>query len=315
MKRLPKGFYVTALAGMPAVIFGIYFLRGLLGTASAPMSPAAALALVVLFLATAVVTCMLIYRMWASIQDGHARTTPGKAVGFLFIPFFGAYWIFQVLCGFAKDYNAHVERVGLHLPKLNKGLFLTCILLYFAMGLVGGVVGGLTAVAATTRSAPALAVVGIISVFYVAIAATSYGLWVTVVVKICNAVNALPSISRKAQPAGPQREGLALYCARGEFAGNAVPLPDEGIVIGRSPARAHLVLASPSISAAHVQVWPDHSGSGVWVKDMESTNGTFYLSGHASAQPSEWLPLRAPKLLARHAHFRLAEDGAEFEVR
>ncbi len=41
-----------------------------------------------------VFTAMLVYKLWDSIQDGTARTTPGKGVGFLFIPFFNFYWIY-----------------------------------------------------------------------------------------------------------------------------------------------------------------------------------------------------------------------------
>lgn len=76
------------------------------------------------FLITQIVmTFVLIYKMWASIQDGHARTTPGKAIGFLFIPFFCVYWIFQVWGGFPTDYNSYVERHRLGLPRLGSGVY------------------------------------------------------------------------------------------------------------------------------------------------------------------------------------------------
>jgi hypothetical protein len=39
----------------------------------------------------AVVQMMLIYNAWSAINDGQARTTPGKAVGFLLIPLFNIY--------------------------------------------------------------------------------------------------------------------------------------------------------------------------------------------------------------------------------
>lgn len=76
-------------AGMPSadvlvgifITFGVSALVGLLG-------------LIVFFVLT--------YRMWAAIQDGHARTTPGKAVGYQFIPFYNLYWVFQAYWGFAK---------------------------------------------------------------------------------------------------------------------------------------------------------------------------------------------------------------------
>jgi hypothetical protein len=39
-----------------------------------------------------------LYRAWKCLQPGGlARTTPGKAIGFLFIPFFNLYWIFQAI--------------------------------------------------------------------------------------------------------------------------------------------------------------------------------------------------------------------------
>ncbi len=43
---------------------------------------------------------LFIYNFWNSIPKAFARTTPGKAVGFLFIPFFNLYWYFVAFfCG------------------------------------------------------------------------------------------------------------------------------------------------------------------------------------------------------------------------
>lgn len=67
---------------------------------------------------------VLVHKMWAVIQDGNARTTPGKAVGYMFIPFYNIYWIFVALAGFAKDYNAYIERHGIQAKPLSEGLFL-----------------------------------------------------------------------------------------------------------------------------------------------------------------------------------------------
>lgn len=50
-----------------------------------------------------------LYRCWSILKGPTARTTPGKAVGFLFIPFFNLYWMFVVVGGLAKDANAFLE--------------------------------------------------------------------------------------------------------------------------------------------------------------------------------------------------------------
>jgi hypothetical protein len=75
-------------------------------------------------LANVILTYVVIYKMWASIRDGNlARTTPGKAVGFLFIPFYNIYWLFQVWTGFPTDYNKYVEHHRLNVPALASGIY------------------------------------------------------------------------------------------------------------------------------------------------------------------------------------------------
>src|SRR5689334_20223512 len=46
-----------------------------------------------------VLQIVVIYKMWAAIQDGRTRTTPGMAVTCLLIPFFNIYWFFPVYYG------------------------------------------------------------------------------------------------------------------------------------------------------------------------------------------------------------------------
>jgi hypothetical protein len=75
-----------------------------------------------------------IYRMWAAIQDGRARTTPGRAVGFLFIPVFNLYWIFVAYWGWTRDFNRHVREKGMQAPRMPQGMTLTfCILALVAL--------------------------------------------------------------------------------------------------------------------------------------------------------------------------------------
>ena len=48
---------------------------------------------------------IIIYRAWHILQPGGARTTPGMAVGLLFVPIFSLYWVFNVLVGWSTDWN------------------------------------------------------------------------------------------------------------------------------------------------------------------------------------------------------------------
>ena len=52
----------------------------------------------------------ILHKLWSLIPNHKARTTPGKAVGFLFIPFFNLYWTFVAIYGLAKALNTETGR-------------------------------------------------------------------------------------------------------------------------------------------------------------------------------------------------------------
>lgn len=82
-------------------------------------------------LVTAVACCVLMYRGWAAIQDGCARTTPGLAVGLSLIPCVGAFWMFRALNGFAHDCHQFAKRHGIADLHVREPLYLwaaICIL-------------------------------------------------------------------------------------------------------------------------------------------------------------------------------------------
>jgi len=83
-------------------------------------------------LAAWILAFVCLHRAWRSIQDGYARTTPGKAVGLMFVPLFNYYWVFQSFWGFAKDYNAHLDRCRSSLPRITTWPYLV-----FAISFVG----------------------------------------------------------------------------------------------------------------------------------------------------------------------------------
>jgi hypothetical protein len=115
-------------------------------------------------------TFLIIWKMWSSIQDGYARTTPGKAIGFLFIPFFNIYWIFQVWAGFPRDYNNYVDRHRLAVPHLSSAVFTAYPVLILLTGI------------------PFLGIL---------IALVNMFLFAAIISKTCDAVNALGDRSRE----------------------------------------------------------------------------------------------------------------------
>ena len=141
--RLSKGFYLGSIAGGLGVGFILMCIGGILVAAEEMAGAAIIFPGLAAVLYGAVVWFVLVYRMWRAIQDGHARTTPGKAVGFLFIPFFNFYWQFEAFWGFAKDCNQYIDRHNASATKLPEGLFLaSCILTFVGfVPYLGGLAG------------------------------------------------------------------------------------------------------------------------------------------------------------------------------
>jgi len=96
---------------IPALIFNAILIPVIIAIdiAGAAKSPEA---VIVIFLITlpitvvaTVLSCIVHYKCWKAVSKEIARTTPGKAVGFLFIPFFNFYWAFVSYMGLAEDLN------------------------------------------------------------------------------------------------------------------------------------------------------------------------------------------------------------------
>ncbi len=87
-------------------------------------------------LAGAVLQYILTYRFWQVIQDGEQRTTPGRAVGFLFIPLFNLYWFFVAYFGLATDINRYISRhfsskPTLSIPETHPWLSICYVVVYW----------------------------------------------------------------------------------------------------------------------------------------------------------------------------------------
>ena len=110
LSQLFMAYWILLAASVP-----LYFIKNYLGFLTA-------IAAVVLF-------CILLYKFWQIIQDGRAQTTPGKAVGYMFIPFYNFYWNFVAIRGLAQDMNRYCQERAVPVAPISDQLALWyCIL-------------------------------------------------------------------------------------------------------------------------------------------------------------------------------------------
>lgn len=102
-----KGMFIWWL-----VLFAISTVSSLLTPLITDQDAIVAISCIVstISLGAAVLFLVLLYNFWKILQDGYAEVTPGKAVGFLFIPFFNFYWAFKAFWGLAKEQNNFIDR-------------------------------------------------------------------------------------------------------------------------------------------------------------------------------------------------------------
>jgi predicted Zn finger-like uncharacterized protein len=149
----------------------------------------------VFLLGSVVIEYALFYKMWAAIKDGQASISPGKAVGFLFIPVFNIYWALLMVTGFAEDCNSFIVKRSIKVKELPMSL---CLIYSFTLML-----------SETVITAPMLLVFAIFRYINRAFEDYTISAWIILVfvslvgivhfityiffaLKTCNAVNALP---------------------------------------------------------------------------------------------------------------------------
>lgn len=119
---MSKALYISTIVG--GSILSLVFLFLAMDPKTTEMAAAVPIPIVIV----TIFHLTMIYKMWQSIQDGSPRMSPGKAVGFSFIPFFNVYWIFQVYGGFATDYNRYIKEKNRHAPELSRGLMIAMVI-------------------------------------------------------------------------------------------------------------------------------------------------------------------------------------------
>ena len=110
-------------------------------------------------------------------------------------------------------------------------------------------------------------------------------------------------------PAQSISSALVLYCRKGPLTGDTFPAPVEGFYIGRSPHLSHLIVESREVSSRHAFVALNQQAGGIWLQDLNSSNGTFYRTASG-----DWQPVRGRQHLGPGGRFQLSRGAAEFEV-
>jgi hypothetical protein len=86
-----------------------------------------------------VLVSILLHRFWSLIQDGYACTSPEKAVGLRFIPYYSLYWEFIALGKLPDEVNAYIHRHQLSIaPVGDKNAKLHC---WFLLGNIIPLIG------------------------------------------------------------------------------------------------------------------------------------------------------------------------------
>lgn len=132
MQSISKGLYLGSFVASIVVLW-VSLIGGVVLVNADEDAAIAALGMIcfgyLVMIFGIVMLMILVYKLWSALQDGPARTTPGKAVGFLFIPLFNFYWVFQAYYGWAVDYQKYLEEKGVQGPAVSKGIVMTaCIL-------------------------------------------------------------------------------------------------------------------------------------------------------------------------------------------
>lgn len=128
-----KLYLTCIIAGIACNILGLLLMPDKADDAQPGIVMAPFLIGFLLCLVPGVLNLVFLYRAWAILQPGGATITPGKAVGFLFIPIFGAIWAFIVFLKLPKEWNDIVSKYTntQEAPRLSVGIAVCMLLIPF----------------------------------------------------------------------------------------------------------------------------------------------------------------------------------------
>ena len=78
-----------------------------------------------------VVLLRMLYKAWAALPANQARTTPGQALGFMFVPFYNLYWVWNAYVGFAQDFNRYMKQAAPQEQPQPNGFYIAFCIFHF----------------------------------------------------------------------------------------------------------------------------------------------------------------------------------------
>lgn len=213
MNNVSKPFYFGSY--LAAMVVALLFTIGLLITGEGKFEEEHLPFIIIgrlIGLYASVVFVILIYKMWKAIPAAGARTTPGKAVGFLFIPVFNLYWWFPALWGWSQDWNAYAAKSEGRLQRISEGLALSITIfcaIDTSIGTIAAFAGIFSALAAASVSLPPLQAPPMFWVRTV-LAAPIYVLVPIFIFQVCSLLNMAstsPDDAVAGTPPAPQQVG------------------------------------------------------------------------------------------------------------
>ncbi|MBN1594277.1 MAG: hypothetical protein JW941_13620 [Candidatus Coatesbacteria bacterium] len=201
-ERISKRGFLWAYCGsfgfaiFMAFVGGVF--AGILGSYAGVSFIVATAISIIFFIVTHFV---FIYRIWKEIQDGETSTSAGLAVGLLFIPIFNLYWIFHVLTGFVREYNALLKRHQAKLPRLKNGVYLAYAILTSMSFLMGAIGLFFVRVSLSGHPSPenpmqvfAVMVISTVSLMNQLMGIAIFVLGILIISRSCDAINKLPPL-------------------------------------------------------------------------------------------------------------------------
>lgn len=135
-----RSLFIIPLPGI--VIVAVAILLGVIWTILGSEWGTLGSVVAVATVAAVVAWAVLHYQCWHALPIQFRTTSPGKAVGFLFIPFYNLYWAFVTWPQLSRGYRQWQSERQLELPNIIPGLEFVLAMVFVAYT-VFGVIGGL----------------------------------------------------------------------------------------------------------------------------------------------------------------------------